>query len=110
MRLLAIEAIEWGNGNPLIEFVGRDDEMVEALLRNKDDQYDDYRLEAFEALLSFRSSRSPDAEEQKEINLSLCRTHCADCKRSRWPANRVRSYCGGRLTRADQDESRWRSH
>lgn len=36
----------------VIEFVGRDDEMVEALLRNKDDQYDDYRPEVFEALLS----------------------------------------------------------
>jgi hypothetical protein len=36
----------------VIEFVGRDDEMVEALLRNKDDQYDDYRLNVFEDLLS----------------------------------------------------------
>jgi SAM-dependent methyltransferase len=36
----------------VIEFVGRDDEMVELLLRNKDDQYDDYRLEVFEASLS----------------------------------------------------------
>jgi hypothetical protein len=36
----------------VIEFVGRDDEMVETLLRNKDDQYDDYRPEVFEALLS----------------------------------------------------------
>ncbi|ANW05325.1 hypothetical protein LMTR13_05755 [Bradyrhizobium icense] len=36
----------------VIEFIGRDDEMVELLLRNKDEQYDDYRLEVFEALLS----------------------------------------------------------
>jgi len=36
----------------VIEFVGRDDEMVETLLRNKDDRYDDYRLEVFEGLLS----------------------------------------------------------
>jgi ribosomal protein L11 methylase PrmA len=36
----------------VIEFVNRDDEMVETLLREKDDQYDDYRLEVFEALLS----------------------------------------------------------
>jgi SAM-dependent methyltransferase len=36
----------------VIEFIGRDDEMVETLLRNKDDQYDDYRPEVFEALLS----------------------------------------------------------
>jgi hypothetical protein len=36
----------------VIEFVSRDDEMVETLLRNKDDQYDDYQLGVFEALLS----------------------------------------------------------
>jgi hypothetical protein len=36
----------------VIEFVGRDDEMVATLLRNKHDQYDDYRPEVFEALLS----------------------------------------------------------
>jgi hypothetical protein len=36
----------------VIEFVSRDDEMVETLLRNKDDQYDDYQLDVFEALLS----------------------------------------------------------
>jgi hypothetical protein len=36
----------------VIEFIGRDDEMVETLLRDKDDQYDDYRPEVFEALLS----------------------------------------------------------
>jgi hypothetical protein len=36
----------------VIEFVSRDDEMVETLLRNKDDQYDDYQLEVFETLLS----------------------------------------------------------
>lgn len=36
----------------VIEFVGRDDEMVETLLRNKDDQYDDYRRDVFESLLA----------------------------------------------------------
>jgi hypothetical protein len=36
----------------VIEFVARDDEMVETLLRNKDDQYDDYRADVFAALLS----------------------------------------------------------
>lgn len=36
----------------VIEFVDRDDEMVGTLLSNKDDQYDDYRRESFEALLS----------------------------------------------------------
>jgi SAM-dependent methyltransferase len=35
----------------VIEFIDREDEMVEALLRHKDDQYDDYRPEVFQALL-----------------------------------------------------------
>lgn len=46
--------IRWlaGLGTALvIEFVDRGDEMVEMLLRNKDDQYDDYRLDVFETLL-----------------------------------------------------------
>ena len=38
----------------VIEFVGREDEMVQALLANRDDQYDDYTLESFRALLSER--------------------------------------------------------
>ena len=38
----------------VIEFVGRDDEMVQVLLANKDDQYGDYTQENFEALLSAR--------------------------------------------------------
>ena len=38
----------------VIEFVGRDDEMVETLLRNKDDQHPDYNLDHFEAELSRR--------------------------------------------------------
>jgi hypothetical protein len=36
----------------VIEFVDRGDEMAGILLRDKDDQYDDYRPEVFEALLS----------------------------------------------------------
>jgi hypothetical protein len=36
----------------VIEWVGRDDEMVQTLLRNKDDQYYDYNAETFEAALS----------------------------------------------------------
>lgn len=36
----------------VIEFVGRDDEMVETLLANKDDQHDDYRRDIFERLLA----------------------------------------------------------
>lgn len=38
----------------VIEFVGREDEMVQTLLMNKDDQYDDYTAESFEALLASR--------------------------------------------------------
>jgi hypothetical protein len=38
----------------VIEFVSRDDEMVQVLLANKDDQYGDYTQENFEALLSAR--------------------------------------------------------
>jgi hypothetical protein len=36
----------------VIEFVGREDEMVERLLANKDDQYDDYNLPTFEKVLA----------------------------------------------------------
>ena len=36
----------------VIEFVGRDDAMVETLLRNKDDRYADYSLENFERHLA----------------------------------------------------------
>ena len=36
----------------VIEYVGREDEMVQALLANREDQYDDYTLETFRALLS----------------------------------------------------------
>jgi hypothetical protein len=38
----------------VIEYVGRDDEMVQALLANREDQYDDYTPESFRSLLSER--------------------------------------------------------
>lgn len=38
----------------VIEFVGRDDEMVQTLLANREDQYADYHPETFRALLSAR--------------------------------------------------------
>ena len=38
----------------VIEFVDREDEMVQALLANREDQYDDYHLDAFRALLESR--------------------------------------------------------
>jgi hypothetical protein len=38
----------------VIEFVGREDEMVQALLANRIDQYDDYHLDTFRDLLRAR--------------------------------------------------------
>lgn len=38
----------------VIEFVGRDDEMVKALLANREDQYDDYEEATFRDLLAAR--------------------------------------------------------
>jgi len=49
------EFIEWLAGLQtalLIEFVERDDEMVEGLLRNRDDQYFDYNPTCFERYLN----------------------------------------------------------
>lgn len=48
------EFIAWLSGlgtDLVIEFVTREDPMVQTLLRNKEDQYDDYQLEVFEASL-----------------------------------------------------------
>jgi SAM-dependent methyltransferase len=60
----------------VIEFVGREDEMVQTLLRNKDDQYDDYRPEVFEALLAqhfeIRESR-PLKGGKRSIHFTLPR-------------------------------------
>lgn len=46
-------------GDLVIEFVTKDDAMVQKLLRNKEDQYHDYTLERFESCLSraFRIQR-----------------------------------------------------
>ena len=60
----------------VIEFVGRDDEMVRALLRNKDDQYDDYRSEIFEAELKKHfdiRERLPLKGGKREIYFALAR-------------------------------------
>ncbi|MFP4537394.1 MAG: class I SAM-dependent methyltransferase [Dichotomicrobium sp.] len=49
------EFIRWlhGLGTALvIEFVGREDEMVQTLLANREDQYDDYHPEIFRELLT----------------------------------------------------------
>lgn len=48
------ELVDWLaglGGHLVIEFVTKDDAMVKRLLRNKDDIYDDYTLEVFEASL-----------------------------------------------------------
>lgn len=49
------EVVEWFRelgGEVVVEFPTRDDEMVKRLLRNKDQAYDDYRTEFFEACLA----------------------------------------------------------
>jgi ribosomal protein L11 methylase PrmA len=49
------EVVEWFRemgGEVVVEFPTRDDEMVKRLLRNKDQAYEDYRTEFFEACLA----------------------------------------------------------
>jgi hypothetical protein len=49
------DVVEWFRelgGEVVVEFPTRDDEMVKRLLRNKDQSYDDYRTEFFEACLA----------------------------------------------------------
>lgn len=51
------EVISWLAGlgaHLVVEFVSKEDGQVQRLLRNKDDQYDDYTLENFENLLKDR--------------------------------------------------------
>ena len=51
------EFLDWLSGlgaDIVIEFVTREDEMVRRLLRNREDQYDDYQLDVFERELSAR--------------------------------------------------------
>ena len=51
------DVVEWFRelgGEVVVEFPTRDDEMVKRLLRNKDQAYDDYRTEFFEACLANR--------------------------------------------------------
>jgi hypothetical protein len=61
----------------VIEFVGREDEMVEKLLANKDDQYGDYRADVFEALLAERfevAAKQPLKGGKRAIYLALARS------------------------------------
>ena len=51
------EIVDWLaslDSHLVIEFVTKDDAMVKKLLQNKDDIYDDYRIEVFEQLLEER--------------------------------------------------------
>ena len=60
----------------VIEFVGRDDEMVARLLANKDDQYGDYHAAAFEALLAEHFDvveKQPLKRGKRTIYLALAR-------------------------------------
>jgi hypothetical protein len=61
----------------VIEFVSRDDEMVQTLLANKDDQYGDFTQDAFEALLEehfeVRESR-PLKGGKRAIYFALAKT------------------------------------
>ena len=50
-------ALDWlrGLGAPVVvEFVGREDEMFEALIANKRERYEDYSAASFEAHLAGR--------------------------------------------------------
>ncbi len=47
----------------MIEFVSREDEMVQTLLRNREDQYEDYHEDQFRALLAARF----DIEGEQEL-------------------------------------------
>ena len=72
----------------VIEFVGREDEMVQALLANREDQYDDYTLESFRSLLADRfpsatkrrsraaSARSSSRNPADTPRSALHRRHC----------------------------------
>jgi hypothetical protein len=60
----------------VIEFVGRQDEMVQRLLANKDDQYADYDEASFEAALAERfeiASREPLKGGKRTIYFALAR-------------------------------------
>lgn len=47
----------------VIEFVGRDDEMVQTLLANREDQYDDYQADVFRDLLA----RHFDIQDEQDL-------------------------------------------
>jgi hypothetical protein len=74
------DVIKWlaGLGTSLIiEFVGRDDEMLTRLLANKDDQYDDYNAATFEALLAEHfelAEQQPLKGGKRMIYLALARS------------------------------------
>lgn len=62
----------------VIEFVGRDDEMVKALLANREDQYDDYHPENFRDLLA----QSFDIQDEQDLKGGKRRIYFATAKAS----------------------------
>jgi hypothetical protein len=58
----------------VIEFVGRDDEMVQTLLANRDDQYDDYHDETFRSLLAARF----DIKSEQDLKVAKRRIYFAE--------------------------------
>lgn len=61
----------------VIEFVGRDDEMVQALLANREDQYDDYHPEIFRGILAEHF----DIEDECDLKGGKRRIYFASHKR-----------------------------
>ena len=61
----------------VIEFVGREDEMVQTLLANREDQYDDYHPEVFRDLLATHF----DIQEEQDLKGGKRRIYFATAKR-----------------------------
>ncbi|RPJ72174.1 MAG: methyltransferase [Acidobacteria bacterium] len=76
------EFLDWLAGlgaDIVIEFVTREDPMVRSLLRNRDDQYADYRLDVFERELAARCAvvrRQPLACETRVLYWARPRNAC----------------------------------
>lgn len=62
----------------VIEFVGRDDEMVQTLLANREDQYDDYHPEVFRELLAAHF----DIKDEQDLKGGKRRIYFAAAKRA----------------------------
>jgi hypothetical protein len=71
----------------VIEFVGRDDEMVQALLANRKDQYADYHPEIFRELLAARF----DIKAEQSLKSGKRRIYFAEAKQAHRRQNSARS-------------------